>query len=210
MRAHFAVLAALLIATCMPAAAQVACIAGAGSVPPCMVGIWSGSNDMVDRLRAVFDTLPPEIEAAATPESGQYLFLRVQADGRFVTSPTRAQVNMTSMANGGMLDLQQSYESYGMAGFMTAGPGDALSYCKQSSGPDSLTVDAQTEGGSFVRTVPVPAFGTSGVPFRYECGGAGLAIYMDLPPPVGTITFSMTRVPESAVPAEFLDTIMGD
>jgi len=35
-------------------------------------------------------------------------------------------------------------------------------------------------------------------------------IFMDLPPPMGTITYTMTKVDESALPADVVDILMGD
>ena len=48
------------------------------------------------------------------------------------------------------------------------------------------------------------------MPFRYECAGNNMNIFKDLPPPMGTITYAMAKVNESALPADVIDIIMGD
>lgn len=190
--------------------AQTACLAPTGSVPPCMVGIWSGSNDMVERMDAIFATLPDDVVAQMVPTSGQYLFLRVLPDGNFATSPTEAQADMAFLTENGADEVMIAVQTYGMSGYFAAGPGDALAYCKWSSGPDTMVIESTVEGETTQQVTPLPAFGTSSVPFRYECAGNSMNIFMDLPPPMGTITYAMTKVNESALPADVVDILMGD
>jgi hypothetical protein len=46
-------------------------------------GIWTGTDDIIERLNAVFATLPPHVIARMAPTSGQHLFLRVMPDRNF-------------------------------------------------------------------------------------------------------------------------------
>ncbi len=201
-------LALIFLPASLPA--QTACLAPEGRVPPCMVGIWSGSNDMVERMEAIFATLPDDVVAQMAPTSGQYLFLRVLPNGNFVTAPTDAQADIEFLTRDGADNVMIAVQTYGMSGYFTAGPDDALAYCKWSSGPDTITTESTVDGATYQDITPLPAFGTASVPFRYECSGNSMNIFMDLQPPMGTITYTMTKVDESALPADVVDIIMGD
>ncbi len=212
MRSAAFVLSAVLLALLQPSPlpAQTACLEPAGRVPACMVGIWSGSNDMVERMDAIFATLPDTVRAQMAPTSGQYLFLRVLPNGNFATSPSEAQADLNLLTPEGADQVMIKVQTYGMSGYFTAGPDDALAYCKWSSGPDTMTTQNTVDGATYQEITPLPAFGTSSVPFRYDCAGNSMRIFMDLPPPMGTITYFMTKVDESALPADVVDILMGD
>jgi hypothetical protein len=117
---------------------------------------------------------------------------------------------MAFLTENGADEVMIAVQTYGMSGYFTAGPGDALAYCKWSSGPDTMVIESTVEGETTQQVTPLPAFGTSSVPFRYECAGDSMNIFMDLPPPMGTITYAMTKVNESALPADVVDILMGD
>jgi hypothetical protein len=60
------------------------------------------------------------------------------------------------------------------------------------------------EGDGGAAAAPVRSTGTGFVPaMRYACAGDSLQMFVDLPPPMGTVTYDLTRIPASAIPPEF-------
>ena len=197
------ILGGLLAVMAGAANAQQFCTADAGNVPACMVGIWSGSNDMADRMEQIFAQMPEDVAAAARASSGQYLFMVVADNGRFVTSPMEAAVDVNFLNKDGSVDwLENELTAAGTIGQYTVGSGDAISFCMESPGPDTLTTKAEGAAGSIQQVMPLPAAGAGSVAMRYECAGDALKMYVDLPPPIGTVTYDLFRIPADALPSD--------
>ena len=186
-----------------PVAAQQACPPGtAGAVPACMVGTWTGESDMAQRLDMMLAGLPDSVRAQAQAGSAQYLFLRVDPDGWFVTSPLMAAADATFLSDSGASEtLRASLETSGGTGFFTAGAGDAMGFCMLTGGWGKVTL----EGGGAAAAAPVGPAVTGAVPMRWGCAGDALSLYVDLPPPMGTVTYSLTRIPDHEFPAALLE-----
>lgn len=188
----------------LPVAAQQICpsASGPGRVPPCMTGYWTGSSDMAEKLDLLFRNLPDNVFASGRPSSAQFLFLHVAEDGWFATSPMAAAADATiftdAVSSGGafVANLEASMESEGGTGFFTTGAGDALGFCMIGGSWGSVTISG--EGGSSTSTMGSVA--THDVPMRQTCSGDRLMIYVDLPDPMGTVTYALDRIPAAAVP----------
>lgn len=192
----------LAVASAAPAAAQQMCAADAvGDVPPCMVGTWTGANDMAERFDQMMGRLGADVMAMARPESGQYLFMRIAADGSFVTSPMQASAYVGIFSDEAFIgDFEANLAAAGGTGLFFATGGEALSFCTRSGGWGIMSIEGE-EGGA---AAPVRSLGTGFVPaMRYECGGDRMQMFVDLPPPMGTVTYKLTRIPEAEIPPEF-------
>lgn len=193
---------ALILWPCM-AASQEFCTEPAGNVPSCLVGTWSGSNNMVERFNQAFAGLPEDAMAAARPSSGQYLFLHVAENGRFVSSPMEAAMDATLLdAMGGAMWLEAELQSAGDIGQFTTGGGDAISFCIESPSIATVTTRGESEEGSFESPMALPAAGAVEMPMRYDCAENMFNMHVDLPPPIGTVTYQMTRIPVSGLPSD--------
>jgi hypothetical protein len=197
--------AATVAALAGQALAQQACVAGeAGRVPDCMVGTWTGESDMAARFDAMMATMPASVRAQATAGSAHYLFLRVDPDGWFVTSPLAAAADATFLSDSGAAGtLRASLETSGGTGFFTAGAGDAMSFCMLTGGWGKVTL----EGGEAMAAAPVARPATSPVPMRWACSGDSLKLFVDLPPPMGTVTYGLSRIPDHEFPAALLEVL---
>lgn len=179
-----------------PAVAQNMCTIEAGSVPPCMVGTWVGQNDMAQRLEQMFAGLPEDVRAQALESSGRALFIRIESDGWFVTSTLSAGADVTFLTDSGSAEeMEVALQTTGGTGFFTADAGDALAFCSLTGGFGMATVD-----GAPAPVVPDGAM--PDMPMRQTCAGDALQMFVDLPPPMGTVTYDLTRVPEADIPPE--------
>jgi hypothetical protein len=195
---HRTTLAGLAVLVATAAQAQEMCTTPAGSVPPCMVGTWLGGSDMAARFDAMFAGLPEDIRAQAMESAGQNLFLRIEADGWYVTSALSADAEVTFLGESGASEtLELALRTTGGTGFFTAGAGDALAFCAQTGGFGTASV-----GGAAVPVVPDG--GMPVIPMRQSCAGDAMQMFVDLPPPMGTVTYDLTRIPEADIPPEVL------
>ncbi len=181
------------------AGAQQMCTVEAGSVPPCMVGTWVGSSDMAERLDQMLAGLPDDVRARAREGAGRSLFIRIEADGWFVTSTLSAAADVTFLTDAGSAEeMEVALQTTGGTGFFTAGAGDALAFCSLTGGFGTVTID-----GAPAPVVPEGAM--PDVPMRQTCEGDGMQMFVDLPPPMGTVTYDLARVPEADIPPELRD-----
>lgn len=187
-----------MVLAAQPLAAQQMCTVEAGSVPPCMVGTWLGGSDMAARFDAMFAGLPEDVRARAMESAGQNLFLRIEADGWYVTSALSADAEITFLGESGASEtMAAALRTTGGTGFFTAGAGDALAFCAQTGGFGTASVD-----GATVPVVPEGAMPV--IPMRQACAGDSLQLFVDLPPPMGTVTYDLSRIPEADIPPEVL------
>lgn len=195
-------LSILAVSLATPSLAQHLCLTDQGSVPPCMVGTWSGANDMAARLDQMFAGLPPEVAAAARPSSGQYLFVHIDAAGRFMSSPLEAAVDVNFFNTDGSVDwLTHELSSVGMFGQFHAGAGDALEFCAVEENLPVLTTTAEGAEGSRRHSMFVPPVpGMPAPAMRYACAGDAMQMFVDLPPPIGTVTYDLIRISTRALP----------
>jgi hypothetical protein len=128
--------------------------------------------------------------------SGRSLFIRIESDGWFVTSTLSAGATVEFLSDrGSASEMEVSLRTTGGTGFFTASGGDALSFCSESGGFGIATIN-----GTPAPIVPegdLPA-----MPMRQTCAGDSLQMFIDLPPPMGTVTYDLIRVPEADIPPE--------
>lgn len=185
-----------------PGVAQQMCAPEAvGNVPPCMVGTWTGENDMAERFDQMMGRLGADVMASARPESGKYLFIRIGSDGSFITSPLQAAADVAILSDTAFIgDFEANLAAAGGTGLFFAEGSEALTFCTRSGGWGIMSIEGD-EGAS---AAPVRATGSGFVPaMRYACGGGTLQMFIDLPPPMGTVTYDLTRIPEAEIPPEF-------
>lgn len=191
-------LAPLLVAA--PASAQNMCTVLSGSVPPCMVGTWIGQSNMAERLDSVLAALPETVRARAREGAGRSLFIRIESDGWFVTSTLSAAADVTFFSDtGASEEMEVSLRTTGGTGFFTAGGGDRLAFCSDTGGFGIATMN-----GEPIPVVP-GATAMPEVPMRQTCAGDAMQMFVDLPPPMGTVTYDLARVPEADIPPELRD-----
>jgi hypothetical protein len=66
----------------------------------------------------------------------------------------------------------------------------------------TLTTTAEgSEGSQSLSIFVQPTPGMPSTPMRYACTGDAMQMFVDLPPPMGTVTYDLVRVPISALPA---------
>lgn len=177
--------------------AQNMCTVFSGSVPPCMVGTWIGQSDMAERLDSVLAALPEDVRARAREGSGGSLFIRIESDGWFVTSTLSAGADVTFFSDtGASEEMEISLRTTGGTGYFTAGVGDALAFCSDTGGFGIATMN-----GEPIPVVP-DATPMPDVPMRQTCAGDAMQMFVDLPPPMGTVTYDLARVPEADIPPE--------
>lgn len=182
-----------------PAATQTMCTVETGLVPPCMVGTWVGSSDMAERMEMMFAGLPENVRAHAMESSGRALFIRIERDGWFVTSTLSAGADITFLTDSGSAgEMEVALRTTGGTGFFTAGSGDTLAFCSTTGGFATVTMDGSP-------APVVPDGDVSVMPMRQSCSGDELLMFVDLPPPMGTVTYTLDRVPEADIPPELRD-----
>lgn len=192
------VIAAVVAGSGTTVLAQQMCTDPVGSVPPCMVGTWLGHSDMAARFDAMMAGLPDDVRARALESAGQSLFMRIEADGWYVTSALSADADVTFLGSGGAAEtLTASLRTTGGTGFFTAGAADALSFCAQTGGFGTVSLNGETAPVVPEGDVPV-------IPMRQACAGDALKLFVDLPPPMGTVTYSLERIPEASILPEVL------
>ncbi|MFM7335301.1 MAG: hypothetical protein ACKO2N_09655 [Tabrizicola sp.] len=193
---------ALLLLLSGPAQAQEMCAAEAvGEVPSCMVGTWTGENDMADRLDQMLARLGADASVMARADSGRYLFIRIGSDGSFITSPMSAAADVTIFSDESFIgEFETNLAAAGGTGLFFAAPGEAMTFCTRSGGWGIMSIEG--EGGA--AAAPVRSTGSGFTPpMRYSCAEDSLQMFVDLPPPMGTVTYDLTRIPASAIPPEF-------
>lgn len=180
--------------------AQNMCTEFSGTVPSCMVGTWIGQSDIAERLDSVLAGLSEDVRARAREGSGGSLFIRIESDGWFVTSTLSAGADVTFFSSSGASEnLELSLRTTGGTGYFSAGEGDALAFCSDTGGFGIATMNGEaipvTPGAAPMRDVPM----------RQSCAGDAMQMFVDLPPPMGTVTYDLARVPEADIPPELRD-----
>jgi hypothetical protein len=192
----------VVMCLCGPGVAQQTCAPeAAGDVPSCMVGTWTGKNDMAERFDQMMGRLGGDAWASARPDSGSHLFIRIGSDGSFITSPLQAAADVAILSDTAFIgSFEANLAAAGGTGLFFASGGEALSFCTRSGGWGIMSLEGD-EGAS---AAPVRATGSGFVPaMRYACGGGTLQIFIDLPPPMGTVTYDLTRIPDAEIPPAF-------
>ncbi|MBL9051577.1 MAG: hypothetical protein JNK19_15810 [Tabrizicola sp.] len=185
-----------------PALAQQMCAADArGAVPSCMVGTWTGENDMEERMNQMFAQLPENVWASGRPGSGQNLFIRIGADGHFITSPMAAAADAAILSDSGFIaEFTANLQASGGTGYFSTSGTEDLAFCSLSGGWGVMSIEGEGGGAA----APVVAGGSGFTPaMRYACSGDSLQMFVDLPPPMGTVTYDLRRIPVADIPPEF-------
>ena len=56
-------------------------------MPSCTVGVWAGTNDMLDKMRAVMASMPATVRANMEANMTQPLGMMIFEDGYYATMP---------------------------------------------------------------------------------------------------------------------------
>lgn len=175
------------------------------TMPSCTVGVWAGTNDMLEKMRAIMASMPATVRANMEAEMGQPLGMTVFDDGYYATMPVnRGIIADVQHDNGDVTELTMNLAVTPALGWLWADDAGQMGFCSEpGTGQFMMTSTARGPGGTATSTVG-PTGGDSFVPgMTYQCTGDQMTLQVMLPAPVGTVTYSMTRVPETAWSAAF-------
>lgn len=184
-----------------PALAQNACVSPPPVGDPCMVGHWIGENTAPERLRSALQGIAPdsvirEIEASMSPVLG----ISIYNDGFYHTLPFHHSESFTDteIESGDVTDVRLDLAVPTQVGFIN-GTGGRIEFCDAGSAPAMFSMT--TGGGGYA--------GSAGkaTPFEpnisYSCSGRSMTMNVQLPAPVGTVDYYLTRIPESSFDETF-------
>ncbi len=199
----------LSIATLLPGAmlAQELCEgAGPFEMPPCLVGTWFGESDMAVRMQAILDSVPEHMRANMGGDMGRYLQISIYDDGYFVTSPLEGQINGAFFGDdpGDETLFSMDLTAGVSAGQMWATDFGAMGFCsEEGTGVATLGVVATNEMGRKEGMASSAAAMPGGTPnMSYICEGNSLMVFVELPDPIGTVTYDLQRVAPDRMDAE--------
>ena len=187
----------LILALCAgPSLAQNACVSPPPVGDPCMVGHWIGENTAPARIKAALQGIAPdsvirEIEAASSPVLGISIF----EDGFYHTLPFHhaTEFSDTDIETGDVTDVRLDLAAPTQVGFIN-GQGGQITFCDAGSAPALFSMTAG--GGGMAGPVEGgPRFEPN---ITYSCSGSSLSMQVQLPAPIGTVDYSLSKVPESA------------
>ena len=131
---------------------------------------------------------------------GQPLGMVVFDDGFYATMPVnRGIIADVQQDNGDVIELTMNLAIMPALGWLSADASGRMGFCSQpGSGQFMMTSTARGPGGTATSAVG-PTGGDSFVPeITYQCAGDQMTMQVMLPAPVGTVTYSLTRIPETS------------
>lgn len=188
----------------------------AGTVPACWNGAWYGGSDALDRFSAIMAYLPPDVHAQMTGALGSDLMIAIYPDGGFVASQISGQVDGMFIGDDPGDDTEFHMDLFvtpGMGRMWEDLPG-RLSFCTEAgAGIGVLSGSATNAMGSTTRSNRIDG-STGGAltamspggftpEIDINCHGDRMEMFVHLPDPIGTVTYLLSRIPESRMPPEF-------
>lgn len=176
-------------------------------MPACTVGVWAGTNDMLEKMRAIMARMPATVRANMEAEMGQPLSMTVFEDGYYATMPVnRGIIADVQHDNGDVTELTMNLAVTPALGWLWADDAGKMGFCSEpGTGQFMMNSTARNPHGTATSTVG-PTGGGDFVPeMTYQCTGDQMTMQVMLPAPVGTVTYSMNRVPEARWSREFRD-----
>lgn len=206
------VVSALMAMGLMPGAGVASPICDAPrptTMPTCTVGVWAGQSDMAEKMRAILERMPASVRDSAAGSMNGPLGMVVFEDGYYATMPVQGGIEATLGDGGGdAIELTMDMAITPALGWLDANDAGAMQFCTMpGTGIPFATATVSGPGGS--TTAPIgPAPGGGFVPrMTYTCAGDQMEMKVMLPEPVGTVTYSMRRVPEALWAPDLRDRI---
>lgn len=194
----FAALLAPLLAA-VPAHAQATCTAPTGPIETCLVGAWIGSSTIPEALQAAMNSMPDAVRANFS-SIGAPVGMIIYDDGFFETFPLGAEgAAQFQDAEGDLTTFEMTGQTVTTAGYLSAIGGTLdLCYLPGAQGNLNGEMTVTTDGTS--TTVPIFAIpeNTFNPVITYDCMGDVMQQDVALPAPIGTITYTLVRVPRDA------------
>ena len=176
-------------------------------MPACMVGVWAGDNDMLEKMRAIMANMPASVRANMEAEMGRPLGMTIYEDGYYATLAVRRGLIAEIQGGGdGSTQINMDLSITPARGWLSAGEKGELGFCSEpGTGQFMMTTTTSGPGGSQSST-QVPTGRDDYVPeMSYECAGDQMIMRAYLPDPVGTVTYTLHRVAKSRWSKEFED-----
>lgn len=199
---------ATALATSPPAAlAQGAC---AGDLPPpdpCVAGTWIGQNTAMQQVAQMLERMAPrDASRTVLADVPALLGLTIYPNGFYHTLPIHQTVSWEDVTDRdmltGVLDLNMPTET----GHILT-DGDSLGFCVTGPGLASLRAEGtSTLGGSGAAFV-MPGPGGEAPAISFHCDAASFSFRVDLPAPVGPVTYDLRRIPTDRFDDTFRDLI---
>lgn len=206
----FAALALIILP--YPLIAQEVCEAPRPSImPDCTAGVWYGESNLADKLREILPNAPGST-AHISENTGKNLFMRIFADGFYVTGTLTA--NAVVRLNGSdETNIQYDFVTTPTVGWMGVRADNKMDYFCANEGTSDGILSVTTGGHSSTMTASsLPATGYK-PEIEVLCEGDTMRMLIELPPPINTATYSFRRIPESGLPdyvQELYESRMGD
>lgn len=198
------VLATLVLAS--PASAQDICSGPQPfDMPSCMVGAWYGDSDMATKMNAILAGLPADVRARMGGDMGRYLFLAVYPDGFFATSPMAGDVDGLFRTEGGTTDFTMDLIATPGSGWMWMIDGGGMGFCTNPGAGHGLMQTTASNGMGTNNEVAISGLAPGGFAptMSATCDDDLMLMHVDLPDPIGTVTYEMHRIPVSAMDPSF-------
>ncbi|MEM7056358.1 MAG: hypothetical protein AAF557_02095 [Pseudomonadota bacterium] len=176
-------------------------------MPSCTVGVWAGTNDMLEKMRAIMASMPATVRANMESRMTQPLSMTVFEDGYYATMPVnRGIIADVQHDNGDVTQLTMDLAITSALGWLWAEDDGRMGFCSEpGTGQFMMSSTAQNPHGSATAAVG-PTGGGDFVPeMTYQCAGDQMTMQVMLPAPVGMVTYTMTRVPENRWSEAFRD-----
>ena len=174
------------------------------SIPACMVGAWYGSSDATEKFQSILDSIPSEeMRARVSGSMGQDLAIGIYSDGYYATWPTGGSLDGEMRSGDEGMVFGMDLEISPSLGWMSVSGSGKLQFCTVSGG-GVLTTQTQGMHGETADT-----FTMSALPSGFDadidvlCEGGTLQMLMNLPAPIGTVTYTLHRLPASRMTDDF-------
>lgn len=181
--------------------------------PPCMVGTWFGNSDAAIKMQAILDGLPADIRARVGGDMGRYLQMSIYPDGYFVTSPFAGEVDGEFLGDdpGDETIFHMDVSAGVSAGQIWTTDFGAMGFCSaEGTGVATLMGTASNGMGDNSETANSAMAMPGGTPsMSYMCDGDLLLVMVELPDPIGTVTYDLRKIAPDRMDAETRDIIEG-
>ncbi|SLN21950.1 hypothetical protein [Roseisalinus antarcticus] len=203
--ARVAILAA---ATLLPrsATAQGICAGDLPAPDPCLVGNWIGENTAGMAVRDALERMPG---VDVLPDVPPALGLTIYEDGLYVTLPFAT--NATTLIDdedGDGISVLITDLAIGTEVGRIWGDGGTLSFCTLEVTPPLLNMDmTASDGTRGAAGFAVTEIGGFTPAIGYTCSDGFLMLDVQLPQPIGTVYYQLSRIADSRFDETFADLV---
>lgn len=196
---RFVPLLGLSLLAASPALSQATCTAPTGPIETCLVGAWVGSSTIPEALQTAMQSMPDAVRANFS-SLGAPVGMIIEDDGFFQTFPLSVEgAAQFEDSDGDLTTFEMTGQTVTTAGYISA-IGGTLDLCYLPAAQGNLTGEMTVTTDGTSTTVPLFAIpeNTFNPVITYSCFGDVMQQDVALPAPIGTITYTLVRVPVEA------------